>query len=272
VLDRFDDAEGHFDRARQVSMRVGSPSHVAHVDRDCADVYLRRDGPGDRERAVAALQRARDAYRELGAPNQVTRIDARLAELAESGPPPDVAGDNTFRREGDVWHLTFAGRHAVMRDAKGLRDLAHLLALPGEAVSSAELAGATAGERAADDRDRGAEVLDARARAEYRARLVELEDDLRDAEDAHDLARAERTRTERDFLATELASALGLGGRSRRLGDVGERARKAVSARIGMTLGRMQEIHPELAAHLQSSVRTGLFCVYAPTEPAAWRF
>ncbi len=61
-------------------------------------------------------------------------------------------------------------------------------------------------------------------------RLTDLETDIDEAEAAGDLGRAERARTEREFLVHELAAATGLGGRARRLGDETEKARKTVTA------------------------------------------
>jgi hypothetical protein len=113
-------------------------------------------------------------------------------------------------------------------------------------------------------------LLDARARAEYRRRLAELEDDLADAERCADLGRAERAAAERDFLAAELAAALGLDGRPRRAGDAAERARKAVTARIRLTIGRIGAEHPELGRHLENSLRTGTFCAYRPEGKVVW--
>jgi hypothetical protein len=58
--------------------------------------------------------------------------------------------------------------------------------------------------------------------------LAELEDDVIDAERCADLARANRAREERDFIAAELVTALGLSGQPRRSGNPSERARQAV--------------------------------------------
>lgn len=114
------------------------------------------------------------------------------------------------------------------------------------------------------------ELLDARARAEYRRRIVELEDDLADAEACADIARADRARAERDFIAAELRAALGLAGKPRKAGDPAERARKAVTGRIRLTIGRIGSDHPELARHLDNAVRTGTFCSYRPSEDILW--
>jgi hypothetical protein len=107
-------------------------------------------------------------------------------------------------------------------------------------------------------------VLDDRARREYKHRLDELERELADADAGHDLGRAEALHAERDALVDQLSAAVGLGGRARRLGDPGERARKAVSARIRDAIARIDAVHPALAAHLRESVTTGTFCSYQP--------
>jgi hypothetical protein len=114
-------------------------------------------------------------------------------------------------------------------------------------------------------------VLDATARASYRARIVELEDEIATAERHSDAARAERLRTERDVIAAELAAALGLGGRARVGGDRVERARKAVTMRIATALRTIEAAHPALGRHLRVAVTTGRFCAYRPEQPATWK-
>jgi len=112
------------------------------------------------------------------------------------------------------------------------------------------------------------------ARAAYRARLAELTESAAaaDAADAAgDPARAERIQAERESLIRELTAAAGLRGRPRLLGAEAERGRKAVTARIRHTIGRIARGHPELAAHLDSCVHTGARCCYRPTEPVQWQ-
>jgi len=43
-----------------------------------------------------------------------------------------------------------------------------------------------------------------------------------------------------------------------------------VTARIRDVLRRLDEQHPELAAHLRASVTTGRTCVYRPDRPVRW--
>ncbi|HKR71242.1 MAG TPA: hypothetical protein VJT16_20575, partial [Streptosporangiaceae bacterium] len=86
----------------------------------------------------------------------------------------------------------------------------------------------------------------------------------------HDIERSARLAAERDALIGELARATGLGGRRRRLGDVTERARTTVTARIHAAIGRIERAHPELGRHLRSSIVTGARCAYRPAETVRW--
>ncbi len=173
----------------------------------------------------------------------------------------EVAGTGTdaprFVRAGEVWTLTWQGRSAHLPDSKGIRDLAGLVSRAGQDVAATELMG---GRPVA-----GADpVLDGAAKAAYRKRLTDLEEEIEDAEADHDVLRAEQARDERSALVDELAAAVGLGGRDRRLGDDAERARKAVTARIRDAVRRVRDVHPELGDHLAATVQTGAWCAYRP--------
>jgi len=85
-----------------------------------------------------------------------------------------------------------------------------------------------------------------------------------------DSGRAARLGEEIDFLTEDLASALGVGGRSRKAGDVADRARKAVTSRIRDTIARIAKEHPTLGRHLENAIRTGLFCCYNPDRSPNW--
>jgi hypothetical protein len=51
----------------------------------------------------------------------------------------DVSGPHVFREEGEYWTVAFTGPVFRLRDAKGMRYLAWLLARPGQRVPAAEL-------------------------------------------------------------------------------------------------------------------------------------
>jgi hypothetical protein len=76
------------------------------------------------------------------------------------------------------------------------------------------------------------EVLDARAREEYRRRIEDLRDEIEEAERFGDLGRMGRARTQVQLVARELERAVGLGGRSRVVGSWSERARVNVTRAV----------------------------------------
>ena len=185
--------------------------------------------------------------------------------------PPAAAGTgigaNELRRAGDVWHVAYGGTEAVVRHCKGLADLAVLLARPEVEVHVTDLEGVPRGAR-----QTAGEALDRRAIAAYKERLIELAEELDEAEAAHDPGRAARARAEYDALVDQLSSAVGLGGRGRAAGpEPIERLRKAVSARLRDAVRRTEAVHPSLGRHLANAVHTGVYCAYPPSRPTVWR-
>lgn len=120
--------------------------------------------------------------------------------------------------------------------------------------------------------DAGA-MLDEQAKKTYRRRLAEIEEDIEQAHALGDADRAAQAKAERDFLVRELARAVGLGGRDRRAASASERARVAVTRAIRHGIARIAEHHPQLAEHLERTIRTGTYCAYIPDPraPADWR-
>jgi hypothetical protein len=222
-----------------------------HLGELAAALGRTADAAAHRRAALAASER-------LGTPAWTAAIRAAL-----DGAAPDRSA--AFRRDGETWTLGYAGREVHLADAKGLHDLATLLANPGAEIAAYRLWGGAGEPPGADP------VLDEPARAAYRRRLGELAAVLDAADARGDPTASERARAERSALLAELAAATGLGGRRRRLGDEDERARKAVTARIRDVLRRIRAVHPELADHLDASVSTGTACRYAPPEPTSWR-
>ena len=171
--------------------------------------------------------------------------------------------------EGDHISLSFDGRTVRLRDLKGLRYLAQLLAEPGREFHALDLVTAEEGTPAAPPRPREPDLahpegdlgpaLDERAKAAYRRRLDDIDEDIEEARSTGDGERAARAEVERDFLVRELARAVGLGGRDRPTGAAAERARVSVTRAVRYALRRVHEHHPELGAHLDHAVRTGTY-------------
>ncbi|MFD5972020.1 AAA family ATPase [Streptomyces bacillaris] len=187
-----------------------------------------------------------------------------------SGEAPAPAAE--FRRDGPVWQLRWDGRTVHMPDAKGLRDLHSLLGLPGADVPAVQLLAPQGGSAVGAAGQLGGDpVLDEEAKRRYKEHLDRLDAEIDRAAARDDTRQVEAYDRERQALLDQLRTAAGLGGRSRRLGDQTERARKTVTARIRDTLRKLDSLHPELAAHLRESVTTGTTCAYRPGRTPDWR-
>jgi hypothetical protein len=176
--------------------------------------------------------------------------------------------DAELRREGEVWRLRFDGRQVLLRDSKGLADLARLLGRPNDPVHVLDLLGEEPVERR--DAARGDVTLDPPALEALRRRLRDLDEAMADAEAHADLGRRGKLAEERAALIDQVARDTGLGGRPRRLNDPIERARKAVTARLRDAIRRVKEADRTTGAHLEESVETGVTCVYRPARPIRW--
>lgn len=222
---------------------------------------------GDEQEALEHHRRARAAAEALGAAPVLAELDRdeQRAGAPVAGPAPAAAPERpaVLCREGDYWRIAFAGEPFLLKDAKGLRHLARLLDQPDTPLHVLDLGAGTVAREERGDDDAGP-VLDAQAKAQYRRRVTELEEEIEEADAFHDVERASRAREELAFLATELRAAVGLGGRDRRAASSAERARVNVTRQIRSAIERIAAHDDALGRHLESAVRTGTFCVYRP--------
>jgi hypothetical protein len=242
-------AAEHFDAALRQHRQTGERLLIAGTLRDAA-VALG---------SPAMRVEAQELYAALG-------VDPVAGPAGGSRRTGGSSSGNVFRRDGDGWVVGLAGRASLMRDTKGMHDLARLLARPGADVHVLDLVAEGPTLRS----DSPGEPIDTTARDQYRARLVEIERDLAAADEHADVIRSEQLGAERDALIAELSRAYGLGGRARRRSDSAERARSAVTQRIRDAIARIEAVDPDLGRHLSRAVRTGTFCAYAPEQPTTW--
>ncbi len=111
-------------------------------------------------------------------------------------------------------------------------------------------------------------MLDATAKAAYKARLGELQAELDEADRFNDPVRAASARQEMDFLVGELARAVRLGGRDRRAASHAERARLNATRAIRAAMANLARANPTLGQHFSATIRTGRYCSYTP-DPRA---
>ena len=260
-------AEGEAARAREHFMEalrrwgeIGAPYEQAVARRELGQAHLALGQP---HQARLELEAARALFGELARDRGEGRVPAD-PETDEVNPLDALVC------EGDSWALTFAGSTVRVRDLKGVRYLARLVAEPGREfhvldLVTLERGGAVergpSGGRAVLGGDAGA-MLDDRARTAYRRRLDEIDADIEEAGAAGDTGRAAQAEAEREFLVRELSRAFGIGGRTRKAGVASERARVAVTRALRTAISRISERHRALGEHLDRAVRTGTYCSY----------
>jgi hypothetical protein len=271
MAEAWDEADRHFVLARERCDLLGARGILPRVLVEHARMLLARAGDGDPPRAATLLDEAAALAAELDLAGMLARIEA----LREAAPAPAAESGACFRREGDVWTIGYEDASFRLRDVKGLRYIAFLLAAPGRELHAVELAQAAEGVagRARADGAPGP-PLDAEAKAAYRRRLEELAAELEEARDWGDPERAARAEQEIEALTAELAQAVGLGGRDRATASPAERARVSVTKSIRSAIRAIERHSPALGEHLTASIRTGQFCSYAPPGelPPDWRF
>ncbi len=287
AMSRWEGAEHHFRSAIHANTRLGARSLLARTQYEYARMLHRRGRAQDRSRVLGLLDRASATATALGMDAVLEGIE-RLRELEGGRGVATGTRGSTFRREGEYWTVVYDGSLVRLRDSKGLGYLATLLANPGREFHVIDLEaeeyreapapsgpGRRSGSGELDvrsDLGDGGKMLDATAKAAYKARLEDLQAELDEAESFNDPARAAKAKDEIDFLASELARAVGLGGRDRRAASHAERARLNVTRAIRAAMVNLDGANPALGRHLSSTIRTGRYCSYTPDPRAeiAW--
>jgi tetratricopeptide (TPR) repeat protein len=267
--DAAERAVGEVSRAISELNGIGAPFEAALARLVMADAY---ELAGAAAEAAFERRTARDSLASFGAQWWADRVDELVAggPAAHTGAP--VTSHGVFSVEGDMRTIGWGSSSVVVRDLKGYRYIARLLAHPDREFHAADLVRTEVGSEQYVPLDRGIPVLDETAKAAYRRRLDEIDDDIDDARARNDAARAELAERDREYLIEELKRATGLGGRDRVVLDDAERARVSVTRSIRYSLARLAESSPAVAEHLRQHVQTGTFCRYErdSLHPVDW--
>jgi tetratricopeptide (TPR) repeat protein len=300
VRSRWAEAADHFQAAIAAHDRLGARSFLARTRYEYACTLLSRGQTGDRSRALRLLDQALPTASTLGMAAVAEGIQALRAAQAGGprprnrrapGPPtPRTPGTCSAGKESTGPFATKA-RWPASRTSRACATWPGCWAIPG--ASSTRLTwrrhaarrhgrrtrgvrgGAGSGElQVRPDLGDAGELLDAKAKAAYKARLDELQAELDEAERFNDPGRAAEAGAERDFLVDELARAVGLGGRDRRAASHAERARLNVTRAIRAAMANLARANPSLGRHLAATIRTGRYCSYTPDPraPITWEF
>ena len=275
AVGRPDEAVRHLESALASSVACRAPAQAAFAQAELSRALRVRGASGDAARARELAAAARVAALELGLGGLLRDLDAdgvapgRSAPIPVAEPAPRATvGVATLRREGEVWSIAHGDESVRLRDMKGLHYLVTLLREPGRELHALDVVGADVGPESG-----AAGAQDANARGAQRDRLVELRDELAEAEENNDVGRAGMLRAEIEEIADELTRAAGVGGSQRRAGSLAERARLNATRALRKVIDRIAADCPRLGHHLSNSVQTGRICSYCedPTYPVTWR-
>jgi tetratricopeptide (TPR) repeat protein len=267
ALGRHDAAESCYVAALEQARHAGALPFAAWIAIEHASLIAAARPAEAAELARFALQHAI----EWQAPGLTARARALLpaeAPAANPEPPASTASSSTaadaaplsILQEGESWLVRHGAVSVRLSDSKGLRWLAQLVREPGREFHVLDL---SAPDGTLDAGDAG-ELLDPRARQQYRERVQSLGAELEEARQHNDPGRSARIEAELEFLEAELSRALGLGGRERRAGGAAERARINVQRRLRDAVRRITLQHAELGQRLERALKTGLYCSYRP--------
>ncbi len=248
----------------------GVPWQRANLLLDLVRLHQRS---GNRAAAEVEAKRAAAALAELDVvlpSDDVALLERFGVAISGTTTSPHPRLRATLQAGDHVWVVTCGNTRARLSDTKGLRYLAELLRSPGVERHALDLVdrveGVTPAQPGLDRRRLGdaGEVADGRARNAYRHRIEALRAEIDDALETGALQQAEVLQAELDRLVGELASAFGLGGRSRRASSASERARVNVTRALRSATAKVSEVLPEAGAVLDRRLRTGLYCAYEP--------
>lgn len=180
---------------------------------------------------------------------------------AEPGP-----GLCQFQRKGGLWECSYAGLTVMVQNLKGFSDLVLLMKRPEEEIHCSELIGSVM------VKEKGFDLIDQKARKSYQKKILDLQDEIAEAERASNYRDVARLQNEYDQILEHLSRSLGLAGKTRKSPSQVDKARSAVTWRIRSAIRKLEESHPLLAKHLSLTIKTGTFCSYKPETPVDWIF
>lgn len=191
--------------------------------------------------------------------------------LLEYPRPPELTQQRVFRKEGDFWSVRFDGKTIRLKDGKGPVYLSYLLRQPGHDFPAVDLLKAASGAAVVAARSSAGTAIDEQARAQYKTRALEIQDELAEARKLNDSGRVAALQEELEKIAGQMTAATGLGGRRRLVGDTSEKARKSVSAAVSRTVRQAGAANSSLGKHLQKHVSSGAALSYQG-DGMPWNF
>lgn len=214
------------------------------------------------------------AYRLQNAKGISTGLDQTGAIYSARGLGEEVTKDYaSVAKEGEFWTIAWNRNTVRLRASKGVRLLAELIENPHRQFHVIDLERHERKDHLNEGEvwcgfSNAGPILDRHAQQSYKAKLLDLREELDEAERFNDIFRASKIRTEMGILTKELSRAFGLHGESRLAASEAERARVRVTIAIKGAIGKISKYNAAAGWHFATSIRTGCFCSYLPSPLA----
>jgi class 3 adenylate cyclase len=113
LMERYGDAEHHFEYALAFDQKMKAPPWVAHTEYSYAKMLIARDAPGDKAKALALLQHALDTAQELGMAKIIERglalkLEAQGATGSGIYTSIDAVARAVAQERPDAWQQALA--------------------------------------------------------------------------------------------------------------------------------------------------------------------
>ncbi|MBA7486770.1 hypothetical protein ES707_22331 [subsurface metagenome] len=214
----------------------------------------------------------------------VNKAPAETGQKSKPAEEPSKEAKNVFKKDGDFWQVAYQSNDTTtIKDSKGMSYIARLLEKPNEPIAALSLANpksdtklmiqgkAVENDTVSSDSGKPQEIIDKDTLQSCQKRIIDIENELADAEKNNDLAAQERLEAEKEQILSELNAACNLKGESRSFTDNFVKARKAVTNAIKRALENIKTHSMPLYQHLDNSIQRGIDFAYKPDRQTNWQ-
>lgn len=223
------------------------------------------------------------AGRELGGEVGVP-VPAIRSAVGTAGVPANGAS-NAIVWIGGAWQMVYGGVPVTVDGLKGMPMIALLLAHPRKSYTAADIeaelgvvdpdliAGEPTGAAdgfAGQHRASGGTKIDYDAVKDYRAQIAGYDEDIAEAERAHDIERVAELKMAREFFVKQLRDGMKPGGALATFSNDLTKQHQRVSKSLRRTIAAIRREHKPLGDHLRDAIKRHSDFVYAPEPDVPW--
>jgi len=217
--------------------------------------------------------------------------------ISADGDPREAETEDVnlfYLKDDDFWIVRYQGIERSIKSTIGMQYIAELLRKPNKELSASELRAVEARAPPQQDEDRresaqgeikretlsevselgnAGTTLDEKARRQYKTRLQELVEEIKQAIKDDKKEKHEELEKEREWLIKELTKGVDKKGKLRADKSDVDRQRQTVRHAIETAIRNIRKKHTKAAEFLEKSIKTGYTCVYKlPSDnPVNWR-